>query len=310
MSETSLLVTVPYFGAPFEDPDADIILRSCDDVDFRAFKFILSKASPVFMGMLSLDTPAQLDTSGPDYREGLSVVRLQEKSKTVEHVLRLTNPVPPQNISGLQELHEVTEALLKYDMPVRPYNLHYLLMSLLDKEHPLSVFAVSYRLGEVEAVRAAAKRWLQQPYQPAKADDLMNSLLSGIPATVLFHLDQYRRNSLAAVLSVFRDLRWLAFKPTAPQAHTCKPQEYLSDHVKGDKNTKQWIIHYLSRVEREMHQCLSPSVALRNHLKPSGVRISCAECRSEMARSEADVVNVMAETIEKVLAEVRVASLS
>ncbi|KAI0272559.1 hypothetical protein BC834DRAFT_857294 [Gloeopeniophorella convolvens] len=36
------------FGPPFDDADADIILRSTDNVDFRVYSVILSKASAVF----------------------------------------------------------------------------------------------------------------------------------------------------------------------------------------------------------------------------------------------------------------------
>ena len=39
---------------PFDDPNADVILRSRDNVDFRTFKLMLSLASEFFKDMFSL----------------------------------------------------------------------------------------------------------------------------------------------------------------------------------------------------------------------------------------------------------------
>lgn len=39
---------------PFDDPEADIILRSSDNVDFHVYKFLLSLVSPVFKSMFAL----------------------------------------------------------------------------------------------------------------------------------------------------------------------------------------------------------------------------------------------------------------
>ncbi|KAJ7627871.1 hypothetical protein B0H17DRAFT_901672, partial [Mycena rosella] len=40
--------------SPFDDPNADAILRSSDDIDFHVHRIVLSLASPFFRQMLSL----------------------------------------------------------------------------------------------------------------------------------------------------------------------------------------------------------------------------------------------------------------
>ncbi|EIM87829.1 uncharacterized protein STEHIDRAFT_55219, partial [Stereum hirsutum FP-91666 SS1] len=45
------------FGSPFDDDDADLILRSSDSVDFPVHQAFLSKASSFFKLMLSLPQP-------------------------------------------------------------------------------------------------------------------------------------------------------------------------------------------------------------------------------------------------------------
>ncbi len=37
---------------PFNDPDADVVFRSVNGVDFRLYNIIIAAASPVFKGML------------------------------------------------------------------------------------------------------------------------------------------------------------------------------------------------------------------------------------------------------------------
>ncbi|KAI0255963.1 hypothetical protein BJV78DRAFT_1113987, partial [Lactifluus subvellereus] len=46
---------------PFDDADADIILRSSDQVNFHVYKVILSVASPFFKDMFSLPQPVGAD---------------------------------------------------------------------------------------------------------------------------------------------------------------------------------------------------------------------------------------------------------
>jgi len=49
-------------GPPFDRPDADIILRSTDGVEFHTFKSILSLASQFFNDMYEIPQP--LSTTG------------------------------------------------------------------------------------------------------------------------------------------------------------------------------------------------------------------------------------------------------
>ena len=52
-NQTKFVVKVPFDGSR----NADIVLRSCDGVDFRVYKEILALASPVFQDMTTLAKP-------------------------------------------------------------------------------------------------------------------------------------------------------------------------------------------------------------------------------------------------------------
>jgi hypothetical protein len=73
------------FGLPFDDLDADTILRSSDKVDFLVYKVILSKTSPVFKSMFSLPQPGT-DTK----QDSHPVIDVAENSKVLAALLSAT----------------------------------------------------------------------------------------------------------------------------------------------------------------------------------------------------------------------------
>ena len=78
--------------APFDDAQADITLRSSDEVPvhFRVFKNILSLASPIFADMFSLPSPSPPSEKPHD---SIQVVHLSEHSTALDIALRHIYPV-------------------------------------------------------------------------------------------------------------------------------------------------------------------------------------------------------------------------
>ncbi|KZP05740.1 hypothetical protein FIBSPDRAFT_678182, partial [Athelia psychrophila] len=75
---------------PFDDPDADIILRSSDDIEFRASKLYLSKASQFFSGMFEL--PQGPASNDQEMCDGVPVVPMPEPASVVKHFLQCCYP--------------------------------------------------------------------------------------------------------------------------------------------------------------------------------------------------------------------------
>ena len=73
---------------PFNVPDANLILRSFDSVDFRVHKPVLSMASPFFEDLLSLPQPSDSESV-----DGLPVVRLPEDSELLNSLVSMLYPV-------------------------------------------------------------------------------------------------------------------------------------------------------------------------------------------------------------------------
>jgi hypothetical protein len=73
---------------PFDVPDANLIIRSSDLVDFRVHKPILAMAAPFFKDLLSLPQPPDSETV-----DGLPMVQLSESSELLNSLISILYPV-------------------------------------------------------------------------------------------------------------------------------------------------------------------------------------------------------------------------
>jgi hypothetical protein len=73
---------------PYNVPDANFIIRSSDNVNFRVHKSVLALASPVFEVLVSLPQPSDCEII-----DGLPVVRLSESSELLNSLISMLYPV-------------------------------------------------------------------------------------------------------------------------------------------------------------------------------------------------------------------------
>ena len=74
---------------PIDVPDANLIIRSSDLVNFRVHKPVLAMASPFFKDLLSLPQPPDSEVV-----DGLPVVQLSESSELLNSLISILYPVP------------------------------------------------------------------------------------------------------------------------------------------------------------------------------------------------------------------------
>jgi hypothetical protein len=73
----------------FDLPDANLIIRSADRVDFRVHKSVLALVSPFFKDLLSLPQP-----SDSEIVDGLPVVESSEDSELLNTLVSMLYPIP------------------------------------------------------------------------------------------------------------------------------------------------------------------------------------------------------------------------
>ena len=96
--------------APFDKANADIIIRTADDVDFHVHRIILILASPFFEDMFSL--PQGPSTSTLE----LPVIDVSEPSHTWDALLRICYPCTDPVLEDLGDITTLLEAAAKYQV--------------------------------------------------------------------------------------------------------------------------------------------------------------------------------------------------
>ena len=93
--------------------DADVILQSCDLVNFRVHQRTLAMSSPFFDDMFSLPQPQPPDE---DVVDGLPVVRLFEDAEVLNSLISMLYPIPSVLPNYYDNALTLLAASQKYDM--------------------------------------------------------------------------------------------------------------------------------------------------------------------------------------------------
>ena len=108
MSESLDISSVPLC---LDLPEASIIIRSSDQVDFRAHKSVLAISSPFFKDLLSLPQPPDAEIV-----DGLPVVALPEDASLLNSLISLLYPLTPVIPDSYQKVLALLAVCKKYEM--------------------------------------------------------------------------------------------------------------------------------------------------------------------------------------------------
>lgn len=146
--------------APFDDPTADLILRTSDNVDFHVHTVIMSFASSVFQDMFSMANSGMSDSSD------MPIVPLSELSPVLDVVLRACHPgAAPARVDTLAALQNALDVARKYNMGRAEATLCLMLAETRFCEgNAVLVYAMACRYKAVTAARAATYHTLGLSY--------------------------------------------------------------------------------------------------------------------------------------------------
>ena len=99
----------------FNFPDADIILRSVDERDFRVLKLFVSKSSPVLKTLIQAASNSSAAIL-PANTTPLPVVHLPESAAILCSLLTFVLPMPPVLPPSVEETMELLSVAQKYEM--------------------------------------------------------------------------------------------------------------------------------------------------------------------------------------------------
>ncbi|KAH9169863.1 hypothetical protein EDB89DRAFT_1377990 [Lactarius sanguifluus] len=306
------------FGPPFDDADADTILRSSDQVDFYVYRVILSKTSPFFKSMFSLPQP---DTSVSEKQ--IPVISLTENSETIAVLLSSIQPTVAAKFLQFVPLDVMIDALVaakKYDMDVVSQCLvQKFAVSKAMQDSPVEAFCLAYSHELGEAARAAAKASLKHRL---RLDDIGDKLQytngPGLHQLWKFHhacsvtaVEVVSDDHILVELSY--DSAWWDFKDTpckssGSHGSGCRKYHYKvgpSDSWNSWEATAPWH-DYITRARDVLleHPC-SEAVTNYSLLKPSynNVERMCISCQRTLY-GLSDFSRILGEEVERRVSEV------
>ena len=99
-------------------PDANIMVRSSDQVNLRVHKSVLAMSSPFFKDLLSLPQPPNAEVV-----DGLPVIALPEDSGLLNSLISLFYPISPVIPDSYQKVFALLAVCQKYEMEAVQANI-------------------------------------------------------------------------------------------------------------------------------------------------------------------------------------------
>lgn len=158
---------------------SDVILRSCDSIDFFVLWPLLRIASPVFNHMFSFAAGATEE----DMKDGLPIVSVSEDSETLLSLLSLIYPYDPEPQTFCAPLFlKVCYAAQKYSMDVIERKLRARLNNVEPPDKPVTgvarhflIYSIAVQFGwRIEAAKAAQRTFSTPLSKLPYNDELRN----------------------------------------------------------------------------------------------------------------------------------------
>ncbi|KAF7966148.1 hypothetical protein HWV62_39926 [Athelia sp. TMB] len=187
--------------SPFDDADADVVLRSSDNVDFKVFRLFLSFGSPFFKDLFSLP---QSVGNNSETRGGLPVVPVSETARTLRMLLSMCYPmgaVDPPALDKPDDVAMLLDAAIKYGLErVEKRAREALIAPPCMHGNEVRVFAIACHHKMDAEAKAAARATLEQPV----ADLESGPELELISAAKFFLVLEYHKACIKAAREAAR----------------------------------------------------------------------------------------------------------
>lgn len=190
--------------APFNDIEADVILRSNDDVEFLIFKMFLSYASPFFKQMFTLPQ----GQGEQNMKDGRPIVAVTEDSKTIRLLLQYCYPrwEDEEEPPNLETLISVLQVSIKYDMAGVEKRVRAALVApRFITDDPVRLYAMTLHRGLAAEARIAAKETLRLPILGRKYVPELELISAGAH----YRLQEYHVKCAELASGVAKSLEWV-----------------------------------------------------------------------------------------------------
>lgn len=197
-TDQGLSFEVSDFGPPFDRESANVIIRSKDNVDFRASRAILVEASEFFQDLF-------IHATVDDARDDLPIVKVEEQRNTVEALLRLIYPMDNPIVTDIWGIEALIRALDKYLITTYPRFVESLLKDAMSRS-PHLVFAIAFKYDMPQIADDAALETLRRPLFFAEGYTDTRRLFTIISRERFTRLMQYHFECVSENCAVLRGM--------------------------------------------------------------------------------------------------------
>ena len=271
--QANLITSLP---EPLDVPDASLIIRSSDLVDFRVHKPILAMASPFFADLLSLPQPSEGESV-----DGLPVVHMPEDAELLNSLISMLYPVRPVIPDSYDKVLHLLAACQKYDMlqiqsSIRAEANHEGSPAPVGAE-VFGAYAIASNKGLIPEMEKAAHLTLDYPM----TFDSLGEGLRFFEGSALHDLARFRRrykDNLAMCLKLFLDDNnpgpsniWIGCPDVMP---------FKSSRTNPPPALPTWLRQFLSQDNNNLfnHPLTTPSSIREEYLRAIKTHPDCNFC--------------------------------
>ncbi|KAF7969812.1 hypothetical protein HWV62_25932 [Athelia sp. TMB] len=276
---------------PFGDPDGDVILRSCDGIDFRLQTVILVTKSPIFNALFDLPQDHAVGR-----RNGIPFFCVAEPASVLRHLLQSCYPLHIPGRTTINNIHEILELLVaadKYDLSgVDTVARFAIAESTLMFSHPFDIYVIATQCGwEAEASSAARRTFaigssLEAPY---------SQIIQPIPRDDRDRLRIDFSTCVEAAIEAMETLVWPHFCSNLTGCHGCKSISVTvvmvqSPFTSATRRPDSFWEYYLRDVQESLKKRPCGSTALDKNIIDQALRrrTECSICCKKSGEAAAD----------------------
>ncbi|SRR6266702_1452017 len=189
------------------DPDGDIILRSCDLQEFRVLKLYLIKNSPVLSELIQSSAVNSPDSSTSLHAGSLPYIRLSDSGTILSSLLSFVLPVPSILPPASEQIMELLSVAQKYKMNSTLAHIRGAVASqdppFIRPETAFHIYSIAQGYGLGQEVVRAARMALTFPMTVQGLENKFDTM-PGAHLRVLWKYYQRVRINLRSDLQVFR----------------------------------------------------------------------------------------------------------
>ena len=188
---------------PLDDPDADIILRSCDHHEFRVLRLYIVKVSPVLRELIR----SALDVHVSDSPSSLPSIQLSDSGATLSCLLTFILPVIPVLPSTMEQTMLLLSVAQKYQMNLILSHIRDIIASqdppFIRPETAFRVYPLAQTYGLRQETLQAARIALTFPFTIEDLEEELDTM-PGIYLHELWMYYERVRTHLRSDLMAFR----------------------------------------------------------------------------------------------------------